>query len=218
MHSQGRNGVDQLVHVVVLRGGDVPDCEAAAGASALRLTDVTGHGARRRTRTDGASAHVALASMKKFYAGMAVLGILALSVPVRGQMDMGMMGPGHMMMGPSTLRYRIVMRDGLDPQYASRKSPLRPTSQDVDSGKKLFGQHCASCHGATGAGDGPAGADLFPPPANVAAASKSPMASDSYLLWTISEGGAPTGSAMPPFKRTLTEDEIWKLIAYLRVL
>lgn len=162
------------------------------------------------------------ASMKKLYAVIAVLGILALWVPVRGQMGMGrgmgMMGPGHMMMGPSTLRYRIVMRDGIDPQYTSRTSPLRPTAQDIDSGKKLFRQNCASCHGATGEGDGPAGANLFPPPANVVAASKSPMASDSYLLWTISEGGAPTGSAMPPFKHTLTEDEIWKVIAYLRVL
>lgn len=159
-----------------------------------------------------------LTSMNRFYAGIVAFGILALSVPVRGQMGMGMMGPGHMMMGPSTIRYRIAMRDGIGPEYASRKNPLKPTAQDIDSGRKLFAQHCASCHGATGAGDGPAGVDMFPPPANLAASIKSPMASDSYLLWTISEGGAPTGSAMPPFKRTLTEDQIWKLVAYLRVL
>jgi mono/diheme cytochrome c family protein len=45
-----------------------------------------------------------------------------------------------------------------------------------------------------------------------------PMASDSYLFWTISEGGAPVGSAMPPFKQTLTDDEIWKIITYVRTL
>jgi mono/diheme cytochrome c family protein len=39
-----------------------------------------------------------------------------------------------------------------------------------------------------------------------------------YLFWTISEGGAPVGSAMPPFKQTLNEGDIWKIITYLRAL
>ncbi len=45
-----------------------------------------------------------------------------------------------------------------------------------------------------------------------------PMATDSYLLWTLSEGGAPVGSAMPPFKGLLSEEEMWKIIRYLREL
>jgi hypothetical protein len=45
-----------------------------------------------------------------------------------------------------------------------------------------------------------------------------PMASDSYLLWTISEGGVPVGGAMPPFKGSTKEEDIWRIIIYLRLL
>jgi mono/diheme cytochrome c family protein len=44
------------------------------------------------------------------------------------------------------------------------------------------------------------------------------MASDGYLFWTIAEGGAPVGSAMPPFKGVLGDDQVWQVIAYLREL
>jgi mono/diheme cytochrome c family protein len=44
------------------------------------------------------------------------------------------------------------------------------------------------------------------------------MASDNYLMWTISEGGAGLGTAMPPFKDALSENERWKIIRYLESL
>ena len=43
-----------------------------------------------------------------------------------------------------------------------------------------------------------------------------PMAGDEYLLWTVSEGGQRFGTDMPAFKDTLTEDQIWSIIAYMR--
>ena len=43
-----------------------------------------------------------------------------------------------------------------------------------------------------------------------------PMAGDEYLLWTVSEGGRRFGTDMPSFKDTLTEDQIWSIIAYMR--
>lgn len=133
----------------------------------------------------------------------------------------GMMGRGwmgHGMMGMSMERHRLLMMYGLPPQYAAKANPLAGNEQAVKRGKQLFEQHCSRCHGMGGLGDGPDGSSLDPRPANVAAASKMPMASDGYLFWTISEGGAPVGSAMPPFKRTLSEDEIWRIVTYLRVL
>jgi mono/diheme cytochrome c family protein len=48
--------------------------------------------------------------------------------------------------------------------------------------------------------------------------SKMPMATDGYLSWTIAEGGVPLQTAMPPFKSILKEDDIWKIIIYLRQL
>jgi len=155
--------------------------------------------------------------MRKLVISMAaILGLVSLSPIVFGQM--GMMGPGGMMMGMSMVRHHYVMMNGIEPRYASKENPLQPTAQNIESGKKLFEQNCARCHGMTGLGDGRDGESLSPRPANIAAASKMPMTTDGYLFWAISEGGAPVGSAMPPFKDGLKEDEIWKIITYLRVL
>jgi mono/diheme cytochrome c family protein len=118
----------------------------------------------------------------------------------------------------STVRHHYVHANGLDARYAAMVEPRSPTPDDVASGQALFARHCASCHGERGAGDGEAGAALNPPPANIAFAARRPMASDGYLFWTIAEGGVPVGSAMPPFKGVLGDDEVWQIIAYLREL
>ena len=70
----------------------------------------------------------------------------------------------------------------------------------------------------TGFGDGEAGKDLNPPPANIAMFIKMHNVPDGYLYWTIAEGGIPLQTAMPPFKEVMQEDEIWKTIIFLREL
>ena len=121
-------------------------------------------------------------------------------------------------MNMSMIRHQYVMRNGIDDEYAGKTNPLAGTSTDIEHGSELYAQNCASCHGAGGLGDGEAGKTLSPRPANIASFSKMPMASDAYLYWTISEGGIPVKSAMPPLKSALSEQEIWKIIAYLRQL
>jgi hypothetical protein len=39
---------------------------------------------------------------------------------------------------------------------------------------------------------------------------------DSYLYWTIAEGGGAFGTAMPAQKDTLSADEIWSVIRFLQ--
>src|ERR1700736_539992 len=49
------------------------------------------------------------------------------------------------------------------PQSTSRqKEPVRRA--DITSGKKIFANYCASCHGVNGKGNGPAAAALKPAP------------------------------------------------------
>ncbi len=139
-----------------------------------------------------------------------------------GRAQMGMMrgsGPGMMrggMMNMSMRRHHYVMRNGLPEEYVGKRNPLSRNAEDLALGKTLYQSNCAACHGAQGHGDGPAGKNLNPRPANIARFAKMPMASDPYLYWTISEGGTPVKSAMPPFKNVLKEQEIWQIIAYLR--
>ncbi len=43
---------------------------------------------------------------------------------------------------------------------------MRPTKRLVARGARLYGKHCASCHGEKGFGDGPDGLARFPHPRN----------------------------------------------------
>ena len=152
--------------------------------------------------------------MNKFTTIVVASAGVLLSLPVSGQM--GMMRDGHMNM--SMKRHHFVMMNGIDKKYANKENPLEENAENALLGKKLYEQNCASCHGVTGVGDGEAGKSLNPRPANIATFSRMPMATDSYLYWTIAEGGAPIGTAMPPFRETLKEEDIWKIITYLRTL
>jgi mono/diheme cytochrome c family protein len=59
---------------------------------------------------------------------------------------------------------------------------------------------------------------MSPPPANLRWLMSRPIASDGYLMWAISEGGAGLGTAMPAFKDALDENDRWKIIRYLQTL
>ena len=128
----------------------------------------------------------------------------------------GMMGPGMGMMGNAPARHMYVMRNGLDPKYAGMSNPLPSSVENVKAGKVLFEQYCAACHGKTGRGDGDAGKSLSPPPADLTRLNRMRIASDGFVYWTISEGGAKFNTAMPAMKEVLKESDIWKIVLYLR--
>ena len=146
--------------------------------------------------------------------------------PQRGQGDMwnphwmqrDMWGPGPMGHG---MRHRMArhwtfMHQGIPPEYHVALNPLSPNTQTISQGRALYQGHCASCHGITGMGDGRVARSLSPSPALLAYMIQSPMAIDGYMLWSISDGGAAFGSAMPAFKKSLTQDQIWEIVTYMR--
>jgi mono/diheme cytochrome c family protein len=65
-------------------------------------------------------------------------------------------------------------------------------------------------------GPGDAGLALYPSPALLAELRRMPWAVDEYLLWAISGGGAPFATEMPAFMDTLTREQIWQIITYMR--
>lgn len=89
-----------------------------------------------------------------------------------------------------------------------------PSNVDVNVGANIFKTDCVTCHGEDGHGDGPASQTLEPPPANLVDLSK--IAADDFLFWKISTG--VDGTAMPAWKATLTDQQIWEVIAFLRTL
>jgi len=100
-------------------------------------------------------------------------------------------------------------------EYASLKSPS-VTQADIDTGSALYASMCATCHGDGGMGDGPAASALDPAPAPVAHTST--MLGDGYLYWRIADGGSAFGTTMPSWKGSLSEKDIWSVIAYMRAL
>ena len=90
----------------------------------------------------------------------------------------------------------------------AKKSP----GGNVAAGKKLADTNCASCHGNSGKGDGPAAAALNPKPADWTSA-KVQGEPEGSLFWKISNGRGP----MPPWKH-LSEKDRWDLVAYVKSL
>jgi mono/diheme cytochrome c family protein len=101
-------------------------------------------------------------------------------------------------------------------EYAGKTNPMANDQAAAEAGKQIFDTNCYTCHGTDAKGDGPAAASLDPKPADLADLQS--RFSDAYLFWRISEGGAmpPFNSQMPSWKGTLSEEQIWQVITYLR--
>ena len=126
-------------------------------------------------------------------------------------------GPGvHPEVQARMQRHRTFMHEGIPAKYQGARSTTEATAVNLATGGQLYHTHCASCHGTDGMGDGEAAKGLSPSPALLAHMIQMPMSVDSYLLWTISEGGQAFKTAMPAFKNKLSQDEIWKIVAYMR--
>lgn len=118
---------------------------------------------------------------------------------------------------PSMRRHHYVMNRGLPAEYRALDNPLRADDSVLATGQRIYEQTCAACHGEQGRGDGLAGDALQPRPANLQHLSRmSMMASDTYLYWTIAEGGQPIDTDMPAFKEALSPVEIWSVVLFLR--
>ena len=113
-------------------------------------------------------------------------------------------------------RHQTFIRDGVPTAYRGERNPVSRTPDTIREGGALYAEKCATCHDASGMGHGDAGLALYPSPALLAHLLRMPQAADEYLLWAISEGGEPFGTAMPTFKDTLAEEQIWQIITYMR--
>ena len=93
------------------------------------------------------------------------------------------------------------------------RNPIAPTPDSVAAGKQLYQRHCASCHGASGAG-GP-GSDLIPPAPSLTGDHWDHGSTDGEIFTSIKDGIAPDFN-MVPWKDLLKDDEIWNVVNYLR--
>ena len=113
-------------------------------------------------------------------------------------------------------RFEFYARQGVPAEYRGKTNPnTELTVPIVIRGADIYTARCASCHGPMGFGNGVAAGRLRTQPADLAWSLSNPKVRDDYLYWTISEGGAQFGSAMPAYKNDLRADQIWELITYM---
>ncbi len=93
---------------------------------------------------------------------------------------------------------------------------FRADDRVVREGEGLYAAHCASCHGATGGGDGSLAASLSVRPPALRDIAIQGRFTDRDLEQLILEGRA--GTPMPGFGRVLDREAAGKVIAFLRVL
>jgi methionine-rich copper-binding protein CopC/putative copper export protein/mono/diheme cytochrome c family protein len=98
------------------------------------------------------------------------------------------------------------------PQSTAQAHAHHPSAESVARGKSLYLANCAACHGGLGDGDGPTaqrGGLVLQ-----RLTDRVPALSDGALAYRIAVG--TVGSGMPGFASTLSEDDRWDLVSYLR--
>ena len=92
-------------------------------------------------------------------------------------------------------------------------NPLKGNRAAINQGKLIFNKLCVVCHGTKGKGDGIAGLALNPRPKNLSSYNVQKQ-TDGAIFWKITTGQAPMAS----YKKTLSENDRWSVINFLRTL
>lgn len=99
-------------------------------------------------------------------------------------------------------------------KYKNMANPVKSDASSLATGKELYNQHCKSCHGTKGKGDGPKAAQLdtecgdFTKPATQSQ-------TDGALYYKTSEGRKD----MPSFKKKIPDaNDIWAVVNYMRTM
>ena len=99
-------------------------------------------------------------------------------------------------------------------KYKNMANPVKSDATSIATGKELYTQHCKSCHGTKGKGDGPKAAQLDTESGDFTKSDfqKQP---DGALFYKTSEGRKD----MPSFKKKIADpNDIWAVINYMRTL
>ncbi|QGW79853.1 c-type cytochrome [Pseudomonas alkylphenolica] len=113
--------------------------------------------------------------------------------------------------GASVARQARQLGAQLAVAYEVSQAPV--ITPDPSRGAPLYAQHCSVCHGDSGAGDGPAGVGLQPPPANLRSSERLARLSLYDLYNTLGQG--IEGTDMPSFADQLDERQRWDLATYV---
>ena len=99
-------------------------------------------------------------------------------------------------------------------EYESMENPIPSDDESLEIGEDLWKQHCKSCHGKEGLGDGPKAEQLDTPSGDFSTDEVQEQ-SDGALFYKTKIGR----DDMPTYEKKIPDDEdIWHLVNYMREL
>ena len=102
----------------------------------------------------------------------------------------------------------------IPPAAKKMKNRASLTGEKMGAVAELYREKCVTCHGRTGASDGPLASRLSTEPANFTNARMMDRWKDGALFWVITKGRSP----MPAYQVEVSEIDRWQLVKYVRYL
>ena len=99
-------------------------------------------------------------------------------------------------------------------KYENMENPVEADKASINIGKVLYSQHCKSCHGKEGWGDGPKAAQLDTPCGDFSS-EEFQAQSDGAIFYKTREGR----DDMPSFSKKIpAAEDIWHIVNYVRTM
>ncbi|MBI5858229.1 MAG: c-type cytochrome [Sphingobacteriales bacterium] len=98
--------------------------------------------------------------------------------------------------------------------YKNKVNPLKGDAESIATGKTLYTQHCKSCHGTKGKGDGPKASQLDTECGDFTKATFQAQ-TDGSIFYKTYQGRKD----MPSYKTKIPDaNDIWAVVNYMRTL
>jgi mono/diheme cytochrome c family protein len=102
----------------------------------------------------------------------------------------------------------------IPPEAVKEPNQVKPTSDSVERGKKLYGYDCAMCHGTDGGGKGDLAADMKLELTDLRHPKTLKDRTDGELFYIIKNGEGQ----MPGERDRAKTNQIWDVVNYVRSL
>ncbi|MGE8565119.1 MAG: c-type cytochrome [Achromobacter sp.] len=120
--------------------------------------------------------------------------------------------------GPHTVPVHALLDVALTRSVKVRSADIDVPDLDsptrIQRGDALFRAHCVQCHGAPGQAPEPYALGMNPAPASLVGSARERPAAE--MFWITRHGIKMTG--MPAWQYRLTDEQIWDVVAFMRVL
>ena len=140
--------------------------------------------------------------------------LLAFGIPLGGWYSyrgLSFMAPG---VAVAVIGSAIIVNAQLAEPSKTERNPFPPDQVSLTIGSTVYAEKCQTCHGTSGRGDGPSSELLKPSPADLVV--HVPLHPDMALFSFIHDG--IKGTSMAGLGDSLTDDQIWHIINYIRTL